>query len=128
MAKDHELLEDRRAALNAFVSNMAMEKENAEEYMTEEFIWKEECYGKTKTHKLPDDAVIVRDLGSVYSARDYTTYYSQSYAAYDSKKSGGSTRLHIRFSQKCQRRMYHEIYHRIRHGYCICGFCNSHVG
>ena len=38
MAKDRELLEDRRAALNAFVSNMAMEKESTEEYMTEEFI------------------------------------------------------------------------------------------
>ena len=37
---------------------------------------------------------------------DYTTYYSQSYAAYDSKKSGGSTRLHIRFSQKPIRSTY----------------------
>ena len=31
---------------------------------------------------------------------DYTEFYSQSYAAYDSKKSGGSTRLHLRFSKK----------------------------
>lgn len=75
MAKDRELLEDRRAALNAFVSNMAMEKESAEEYMTEKFIWKEDCYGRIKTHKLPDDAVVVRDLGAVYSANDCTTYY-----------------------------------------------------
>ncbi len=29
---------------------------------------------------------------------DNTNLYSQSYAAYDSKKSGGSTRLHLRFS------------------------------
>ena len=37
---------------------------------------------------------------------DYTTFYSQSYAAYDSKKSGGSTRLHLRFSQKPIRSTY----------------------
>ncbi len=30
---------------------------------------------------------------------DYTDLYAQSYAAYDSKKSGGSTRLHLRFSK-----------------------------
>ncbi|MFI3252607.1 MAG: pyruvate:ferredoxin (flavodoxin) oxidoreductase [bacterium] len=30
---------------------------------------------------------------------DNTDLYSQSYAAYDSKKSGGSTRLHLRFSE-----------------------------
>ncbi|MBO5711632.1 MAG: 2-oxoacid:acceptor oxidoreductase family protein, partial [Acholeplasmatales bacterium] len=37
---------------------------------------------------------------------DYTEYYSQSYAAYDSKKSGGSTRLHLRFSKKPIRSTY----------------------
>jgi pyruvate-ferredoxin/flavodoxin oxidoreductase len=37
---------------------------------------------------------------------DYTTLYAQSYAAYDSKKSGGSTRLHLRFSQKPIRSTY----------------------
>lgn len=37
---------------------------------------------------------------------DYTDYYSQSYAAYDSKKSGGSTRLHLRFSKKPIRSTY----------------------
>ncbi len=37
---------------------------------------------------------------------DYTSYYSQSYAAYDSKKSGGSTRLHLRFSKKPIRSTY----------------------
>ncbi len=30
---------------------------------------------------------------------DYTDLYAQSYAAYDSKKSGGSTRLHLRFGK-----------------------------
>ncbi len=30
---------------------------------------------------------------------DHTTLYAQSYAGYDSKKSGGSTRLHLRFSE-----------------------------
>ena len=37
---------------------------------------------------------------------DYTDFYSQSYAAYDSKKSGGSTRLHLRFSKKPIRSTY----------------------
>lgn len=37
---------------------------------------------------------------------DYTEFYSQSYAAYDSKKSGGSTRLHLRFSKKPIRSTY----------------------
>ena len=37
---------------------------------------------------------------------DYTEYYSQSYAAYDSKKSGGSTRLHLRFSKNPIRSTY----------------------
>ncbi len=37
---------------------------------------------------------------------DYTDYYSQSYAAYDSKKSGGSTRLHLRFSKNPIRSTY----------------------
>ena len=60
MAKDRELLEDRRAALNAFVSNMAMEKESAEEYMTEKFIWKVDCYGRIKTHKLPGSSLFCK--------------------------------------------------------------------
>ncbi len=37
---------------------------------------------------------------------DYTDLYSQSYAAYDSKKSGGSTRLHLRFSKNPIRSTY----------------------
>ncbi|MDE7384424.1 MAG: pyruvate:ferredoxin (flavodoxin) oxidoreductase [Anaeroplasmataceae bacterium] len=37
---------------------------------------------------------------------DYTSFYSQSYAAYDSKKSGGSTRLHLRFSKNPIRSTY----------------------
>ena len=37
---------------------------------------------------------------------DNTDFYSQSYAAYDSKKSGGSTRLHLRFSKKPIRSTY----------------------
>ncbi len=37
---------------------------------------------------------------------DYTEFYSQSYAAYDSKKSGGSTRLHLRFSKNPIRSTY----------------------
>ncbi len=37
---------------------------------------------------------------------DYTDFYSQSYAAYDSKKSGGSTRLHLRFSKNPIRSTY----------------------
>ena len=37
---------------------------------------------------------------------DYTEFYSQSYAAYDSKKSGGSTRLHLRFSKRPIRSTY----------------------
>jgi pyruvate-ferredoxin/flavodoxin oxidoreductase len=37
---------------------------------------------------------------------DYTDFYSQSYAAYDSKKSGGSTRFHLRFSKKPIRSTY----------------------
>ena len=37
---------------------------------------------------------------------DYTDLYAQSYAAYDSKKSGGSTRLHLRFSKNPIRSTY----------------------
>ncbi len=37
---------------------------------------------------------------------DYTDFYAQSYAAYDSKKSGGSTRLHLRFSKNPIRSTY----------------------
>ena len=37
---------------------------------------------------------------------DYTDLYAQSYAAYDSKKSGGSTRLHLRFSPNPIRSTY----------------------
>ena len=37
---------------------------------------------------------------------DHTELYAQSYAAYDSKKSGGSTRLHLRFSEKPIRSTY----------------------
>ena len=37
---------------------------------------------------------------------DHTDLYSQSYAAYDSKKSGGSTRLHLRFGKKPIRSTY----------------------
>ena len=37
---------------------------------------------------------------------DYTDLYAQSYAAYDSKKSGGSTRLHLRFGKKPIRSTY----------------------
>ena len=37
---------------------------------------------------------------------DYTDLYAQSYAAYDSKKSGGSTRLHLRFGKKPIRSSY----------------------
>ena len=37
---------------------------------------------------------------------DYTDLYAQSYAAYDSKKSGGSTRLHLRFGKNPIRSTY----------------------
>jgi len=37
---------------------------------------------------------------------DHTDLYSQSYAAYDSKKSGGSTRLHLRFGKNPIRSTY----------------------
>ena len=37
---------------------------------------------------------------------DHTGLYSQSYAAYDSKKSGGSTRLHLRFGKNPIRSTY----------------------
>ena len=37
---------------------------------------------------------------------DHTTLYSQAYASYDSKKSGGITRMHLRFSKKPIRSTY----------------------
>ncbi len=37
---------------------------------------------------------------------DHTTLYSQAYASYDSKKAGGVTRMHLRFSKKPIRSTY----------------------
>lgn len=76
MAEDTRLLEDRRAALNDFVSRMAVDKLAENEEVVTEFIWKIEEYGKPKPkiNKLPPKAIKVQDLGVRYD-NSYNAYY-----------------------------------------------------
>ena len=76
MAQDTDLLEDRRAALNDFVSRLAMKANADGEEVVTPFVWKVEEFGKPKPkiNKLPQNAIKVRDLGCE-TANDGTRYY-----------------------------------------------------
>ncbi|MDN2797349.1 2-oxoacid:acceptor oxidoreductase family protein, partial [Campylobacter jejuni] len=52
------------------------------------------------------DGTVGANINSIKIIGDKTDFYAQDYFAYDSKKSGGYTRSHIRFSKKPIRSTY----------------------